>query len=602
MAVVLPNGKQHFDTPTGGPGVGYRLYTYIPGTSTPKATYTTSAASVANTNPVIADALGDMAVYWSGAYDVVLKDAADVTVWGPERLEETTILSTYTAFVASLLASGGAALVGFIQAGTGAVLRTVRDKLRESVSAVDFGAVGDGVTDDTAAILAACASLGATGGTVRIPRGIKCLIDNNLTIPVSVSLGGPHNFVGSPGNNASAPYGNLGGVLIVNSTKTITLSSGAGIKGLLLYRKGMTFPAADASAFAGTCITNGGDDTFVSHSMILGFAQAFTSNAFQRPRIDHLYHDNTAGILIQACFDIPRVMNCHAWPFATIATGAAAAKDTRTGAAYRSTTGGDWNKFTDCFSWGYLNGFIVDGCNSVTLKGCGADHLGGVANSIGFLVINSSQDTRLIGCQAAAQDTGYSISTATGLHTQMNGCDSWGNTLRGVLAGTGDLTIQGGTHRTTSHGILINTTTGVIHINGVRCQDNSTSDIGFNVASATTHIGKDCDLASFAAGTSSIANPANATVFQAVSASTLLIPNRGDIFNVTGTTNISRVSCGWAERVVTLKFGGVLTVANNTGAIDFIRLSGAANFVVTAGGTLTIKHDGVQWFEIGRSA
>jgi hypothetical protein len=37
-------------------------------------------------------------------------------------------------------------------AGTGAVATTVQGKLRESVSVNDFGAVGDGVTDDTAAI------------------------------------------------------------------------------------------------------------------------------------------------------------------------------------------------------------------------------------------------------------------------------------------------------------------------------------------------------------------------------------------------------------------------------------------------------------------
>lgn len=56
------------------------------------------------------------------------------------------------------------------QAGIGAVTRTVQSRLRESVSVRDFGAVGDGVTDDTAALQAAL-DASTNGRSVVVPPG-----------------------------------------------------------------------------------------------------------------------------------------------------------------------------------------------------------------------------------------------------------------------------------------------------------------------------------------------------------------------------------------------------------------------------------------------
>jgi hypothetical protein len=67
----------------------------------------------------------------------------------------------------SLAASDGSALVGFLQSGTGAVARTTQAKLRDTVSVKDFGAVGDGVANDTAAVTAA----DAISGKVYLPAG-----------------------------------------------------------------------------------------------------------------------------------------------------------------------------------------------------------------------------------------------------------------------------------------------------------------------------------------------------------------------------------------------------------------------------------------------
>ena len=55
----------------------------------------------------------------------------------------------------SIAAPTGTSLVGYLPAGTGAVATTVQTKLRESVNVKDFGAVGNGITNDAAAFTAA---------------------------------------------------------------------------------------------------------------------------------------------------------------------------------------------------------------------------------------------------------------------------------------------------------------------------------------------------------------------------------------------------------------------------------------------------------------
>lgn len=75
------------------------------------------------------------------------------------------------------LASGdGGQLVSFLQIGDGAKPRSVSGRLRDSVSVKDFGAVGDGVADDSAEIDSADAA-----GPVLIPPGTY-RISANITL------------------------------------------------------------------------------------------------------------------------------------------------------------------------------------------------------------------------------------------------------------------------------------------------------------------------------------------------------------------------------------------------------------------------------------
>ena len=91
---------------------------------------------------------------------------------------------TAAAEVGALAVSSGAALVGFTQSGTGAVAQTVDSKLKQFVSVMDFGAVGDGVADDSAAIDAWITEIKSSGRKGYAPAGrYKCT--TALTIDVA---------------------------------------------------------------------------------------------------------------------------------------------------------------------------------------------------------------------------------------------------------------------------------------------------------------------------------------------------------------------------------------------------------------------------------
>jgi hypothetical protein len=90
--------------------------------------------------------------------------AANVGFAPTGALAATNVQAAITEVVSDLAASSGSSTVGFLQSGTSAVARTVQAKERDSVNVADFGAVGDGVTDDTAAINAAITAVRAAGG------------------------------------------------------------------------------------------------------------------------------------------------------------------------------------------------------------------------------------------------------------------------------------------------------------------------------------------------------------------------------------------------------------------------------------------------------
>lgn len=148
-------GWQFFDN-NGDPLSGGKLYTYAAGTTTPEATYTTSAGNVAHANPIILDSAGrvpggEIWLDFTKSYKFILKNTNDVLIETYDNVSNVTssVISTSPAgglwttvqgFIDwckarwdTLLTTAGANLVGFSNSETYSS-NTVGDAIKDLIA------------------------------------------------------------------------------------------------------------------------------------------------------------------------------------------------------------------------------------------------------------------------------------------------------------------------------------------------------------------------------------------------------------------------------------------------------------------------------------
>jgi Pectate lyase superfamily protein len=490
----------------------------------------------------------------------------------------------------------------FKQAGAGAVIRSAQDKMRESISVKDFGAVGDGVIDDTAAIALAIAyaKTFALGCEIVFPVGSY--------LYSSIVVDG--QFITLRGEGAESVW------LLKSGT------TGDGVKFQGASRQfgngifNIVFAQASATATAGAQLSFVNCDQFDVMSVV----------------VRNLTHDPFVGIQFSGCSQANNLSNLELQSCLSHGLYATDCID-----LYLVNSRSDYNGG---------NGFYFSTCSGVYAANLTAYHNAGAGVAADSVAAQSFSDgnkyhfytncvsdssgshnwilqnldaSTFSNCWAATQHTstyavGFLIDICTNIG--LSNCIALNNNAHGLFAqgACNEISITGGKYYNNGkvfagNGIQIECPNVIV--NGASCTDTQGS--GSKTQYAGIGITAGCNQATIVNSrfvgnktlpydivTSSMVaffedNNIADQSYSIPSAGTLILPVIGKLFTITGTTTINVIGFLWPQRSVTLLFADALVV----GSGGQMRLAG--NFNTTSGDTLSMISDGGSWFETSRS-
>lgn len=496
----------------------------------------------------------------------------------------------------------------YTASGTGGASQTLATVLGRTVNVDDYGAAGNGTSDDATPLTNAMAALGTSGGTVMLSCAKNYAILSNVTIPANVTVqqcrhGAPW---GNPGVDwSTSPIANNPHINL-SSAVSITLSSNSGFTGTIL-RSGMTIPVQTAAAYAGTALklaTGGGANDVQINALIIGFATCVDgSNGGDRQRwtieCDGNPASSVGSVIVGPSFDTSRMI-IRTYPWGTVGYGGGSGGTlTRTGIGTQILASNQDDTQFDVMDFGHATALSSAAAGNMHFRRIWAD------NNSGNSVVFTNGGATIIDAMWVYSGMGAVINGPGSFNINSYYCNT------GAVASAQCLFVGSGTNvvsvnianldieASTAYGIGLASTFARVSVGNAILRGIGTAAYIAAASGGTSDQIQIKNITStdIAAGGSIIGGNSNALPSIA-SAAALPITAGYDHFQVTGTTNITSIQGTWNDRRIVLTFSGVLTVTNGAG----LALTGGANFVTSAGATIALWYDqpNSTWREMWR--
>lgn len=431
---------------TGAVVASAKVRWYSPGTLTPAVAYTDPACATPATAPLTANAAGQFSLYFLEPVRVIIKDSTETTTY----YDDIAALNRHdSVYVTSASFNGGAeTTLENILASAATNLGTDFNYLESAgataiaystflgqlvVSVKNFGAAGDGTTDDTSAVQAASDRVKARGGGwVFFPKGTY-----KISSAITIDTAGVNWYGAGPGIAVIKNFSTTGNAITVTATGTCrnifrdfsitanTTSSGFGISigsanfctvenvAVALHRNGISMVSATDGTMRSIFIEST-DDNSAAVGISLG----------TRCRIsDSKINCGTAnGTGISASGDYSRVVDCHTANWSSAAT-LSGTEVQAIGCHFASaTTGvtasGSLAQVKDSNALNCTTGYSLTGAKA-RASGCTSD-----LSTTGFSL--GAAGTATMNCVAISATTGFTVGAFASC--KVVGCDGASNT------------------------------------------------------------------------------------------------------------------------------------------------------------------------------